>query len=591
VNPDNLKTYRTLFIFQDRAYIRLTNPNPPQTISLANIITNEVLTDHLNGKVHIGAYPGQTDKVKWGLIDFDTEDKDGVKRVYLALTNYNFWPYIEISKSKGYHIWIFFDEPVKAVDIRNILLHIIKELGIKAEVFPKQDRVNSDSPGNGVFLPLQGKLMEGGRTVFVDNNFIPYQDQWDFLSKIRQTSNEAVQVILEKPENFITAINKPHEEFPGFQKGNERNDCIDTLIEKPQPEIKEGEPMFETGHRNNDLFHTCFVMARGGATEGEIKQIAEKIGLESGLDLKEIDHIIKSAIKKTKDRNSNLTEDFRLWIANANGTFTIQQIYTDLCVTERKDKDIIRHHIKESIEKKIIERSSTNGVYRKIDQDTNQIVIPTVKPIPLSIKLPGEIEEYVKIFPGNIIIVAGTSDGGKTAYALNLAYANRDKFEVVYFSSEMVGEELRERIDHFEGTTLDEWNKIFFEERTIDFQDKIRPNALNIIDYLEVIEGEFFKVGNNIRLIFEKLDRGTAVICLQKNFGAKLAQGAEQTLAKARLYVTIENNILKIIKGKNRATKLNPAGLTRRFHLIGGIKFVWDQWQLSGDDNGGATAN
>jgi hypothetical protein len=49
--------------------------------------------------------------------------------------------------------------------------------------------------GNLIALPLQGESCKGGNSVFVDEHFQPYDDQWAFLSSVRKTKDDQIQSI------------------------------------------------------------------------------------------------------------------------------------------------------------------------------------------------------------------------------------------------------------------------------------------------------------------------------------------------------------------------------------------------------------
>jgi len=80
--------------------------------------------------------------------------------------------------------------------------------------------------------------------------------------------------------------------------------------------------------------------------------------------------------------------------------------------------------------------------------------------------------------------------------------------------------ELRMRLELFENCTKDLWKQVRFYERSENFDDVIDPNGINIIDYLEVLD-DFWKVGQQIKAIHDKLKNGIAVIAIQKNKGAR----------------------------------------------------------------------
>ena len=66
--------------------------------------------------------------------------------------------------------------------------------------FPNQDRLPNGGFGNLVALPLQGKARKEGNSVFVDEDFLAYEDQWSYLLEIKRISEATVDAILTKHE-------------------------------------------------------------------------------------------------------------------------------------------------------------------------------------------------------------------------------------------------------------------------------------------------------------------------------------------------------------------------------------------------------
>ena len=287
---------------------------------------------------------------------------------------------------------------------------------------------------------------------------------------------------------------------------------------------------------------------------------------------------ILKAIERTPEVYQGKTASLRMWLDECYGIFTIEQIYRDLGIASSKDKNLIRVNLSREVEKRVIERLNTMGTYKKVDSESEAIPILDTPFEPMKIKIPGEVERLVQVYAGNIVIIAGSPNAGKTAFDLNFAIDNAGTHEVVYFSSEIGSEELTLRIKKF-NRPVNDWKGVDFRKRTHDFHQVVRPDAVNIIDYLEVIDGEFFRIGDNIRRIFEKLNRGIALISLQMDTGGRVAWGGQKTLDKARLYLTLDRGVMTIEKGKNRASKENPNGLARPFKLIEGCKFLWKDWQ------------
>ena len=51
-------------------------------------------------------------------------------------------------------------------------------------LFPNQDTMPKGGFGNLIALPFQGQTQKDGNSLFVDDRFVPYPDQWAFLSSL-----------------------------------------------------------------------------------------------------------------------------------------------------------------------------------------------------------------------------------------------------------------------------------------------------------------------------------------------------------------------------------------------------------------------
>ena len=111
--------------------------------------------------------------------------------------------------------------------------------------------------------------------------------------------------------------------------------------------------------------------------------------------------------------------------------------------------------------------------------------------------------------------------------------------------------------------------------RTENFGDAVRqfPNDLSIVDYIEICS-DAYVIGDIIKEIFNKLDKGVAVIAIQKKYGADMGRGAEFSLEKPSLYLSVEKNTIKIIKAKEWRGIENPNGKMRKFKLLHGSEFL-----------------
>lgn len=334
--------------------------------------------------------------------------------------------------------------------------------------------------------------------------------------------------------------------------------------------------MFELGRRDEDLFHTANILTKGGMPEEEQSQILERLILSWGEnpDPKWVQDKIQSALKRSDRRERNLTAEVREWILSSSGVFLSSEVVKCLHLSSRDDQKhlskVLARCVMDGLIKKHGNRNGCFEIVEALDENIIDIFAADNKALP--VKFPLDVHDLVKIMPKNIIILAGEVNAGKSAYLLNLAALNMRKFETVYFSSEMGGAELKERLQNFD-FPLENWRDVKFIERASDFSAAIRPEGLNIIDFLE-IHDEFYKVGALIKDIFDKLTTGLAVIAIQKNKGRDEGLGGQRSLEKPRLYMAMEPGKLKIVKAKNwlNAT-MNPNGMCMEFKLAKGCYF------------------
>jgi hypothetical protein len=111
---------------------------------------------HLYGNgAGIGIGPLRRDgSVTWAAVDLDTPDLEAASIIRKYMPGPAF---IERSRSKGYHVHVFFTEPIAAKPVRALLRYLCEAAGRpEAEVFPKQDRLKPDMLGSYVNLPFHG---------------------------------------------------------------------------------------------------------------------------------------------------------------------------------------------------------------------------------------------------------------------------------------------------------------------------------------------------------------------------------------------------------------------------------------------------
>jgi len=181
-------------------------------------VTDEVIRNHLIGKHIIGVYPLLLDETCWFLaIDFDKKTWQEDVVAFLEVCREMGVPAaLERSRSgHGGHVWMLFDRPIEASMARKFGCTILTramerrhQIGLDSydRFFPSQDTLPKGGFGNLIALPLQFVPRKKGNSVFVDQGFEAYADQWLFLSTIKKIRSEEVETIVREASRNGTII-------------------------------------------------------------------------------------------------------------------------------------------------------------------------------------------------------------------------------------------------------------------------------------------------------------------------------------------------------------------------------------------------
>jgi len=181
-------------------------------------LTDETIRQHLSGhddcgrEFVIGVYPMLLDETCFFLaVDFDKEAwRADIGAVRETCRQLGLPAAVERSRSgNGGHLWLFFAEAIPAVLARKLGAHILTEtmeqrpdIGLDSydRFFPNQDTLPMGGFGNLIALPLQKRPRESDDSVFLDEQLLPWPDQWAFLSTMQTITRAAAEAIVRAAE-------------------------------------------------------------------------------------------------------------------------------------------------------------------------------------------------------------------------------------------------------------------------------------------------------------------------------------------------------------------------------------------------------
>jgi len=227
ITQNEIDLVRELFIHRNDAHYR---KYPTWQLS-KNALTDRMLELHLKGTsgFRIGTLstqPPPDNTCRFVAADFDdnTLAHKQAWQLYDHLEKIGLHPLVELSHSgKGYHVWLFFEEPVLASKARTLMWNALVRAGIPIsgntgkgkntgraldKLFPAQDTITANGYGNQIGLPLYGSKCQ-----FVDRHDNPFPDQWAVLEEALKNRTPANHTLLEEDR-------EEGEGVPAIQKGS-----------------------------------------------------------------------------------------------------------------------------------------------------------------------------------------------------------------------------------------------------------------------------------------------------------------------------------------------------------------------------------
>ncbi len=287
----------------------------------------------------------------------------------------------------------------------------------------------------------------------------------------------------------------------------------------------------------------------------------------------------------------NLWGAIKRWVEESPGNFTTLDLDRELNLKTRAEKQNRSECLSRLASQGIIERLSTiKGGFRVRVLNLEEMQILGQNTTPFPITLPLGLDEIIEMNSKDIVLFSGETDSGKTTLIYDAMWRNirflQDKellrvknitdaggIGLRYFSSEMHGKRVKKRLEAFGKDYPPEEFVRYVASYNMnrDFHDMVDPDGINFVDYIEVFDGEYQKIGGQITDIHNSLNNGIAIITLQKRTGTDVGRGGEATLEKPQLILAISRNketgyrTAKIVKAKAYKGHRDPTNWEKDF--------------------------
>lgn len=275
---------------------------------------------------------------------------------------------------------------------------------------------------------------------------------------------------------------------------------------------------FKKGCRDETIFRKVNDFVRRGYSKDEI--IENTLAFCRGCDPPFSEKEALPKIERALSKNLSPKKCLEMYLETCgSGYFCTKDFYFGSAlrlVSNGNDLARVRLHRASKGKNPIVERHpSIEGKWRKLEIQLEAIDFSKVEPQKkLDLKWPLKIEEYVSVYPGDIILISGNKNGGKTTLLWEFIQKNIKFKKIHVLISETPDEVLLSNMNILK---IDWKNDDIKLHRVKDnFAKAIKPgkNIINIIDYLR-IHKDFFEISGILDDIHLRLNGAIAIIAIQ----------------------------------------------------------------------------
>lgn len=188
-------------------------------------------------------------------------------------------------------------------------------------------------------------------------------------------------------------------------------------------------------------------------------------------------------------------------------------------------------------------------------------------------------EDLFSVSEGDLVVIAGTSNVGKTALVLTLLGENITKHPCVLMGNEhttsdgLIMPKFKRRLQNMNWASFFNGSgELTFSLLPVaeDYEDWVEAGKINIVDWIS-LDDKLWLVGNTLDRIKKAVGKGVAVAVLQKKQGYTYAYGQEATEHYADVYMTIDplgNFESRLTLGKIKEPKTRTKGRMWGFEIV-----------------------
>ena len=255
--------------------------------------------------------------------------------------------------------------------------------------------------------------------------------------------------------------------------------------------------------------------------------------------------------------------------------------------------DGIRVLMHRLVQEKVVKPSGKNdGTFKVITEVQPVVVFEAERRPPIAINFPRDYntQDQIPIYSelilreGDLILISGQSNAGKTALCINLCAENLESHPVLMGNeyTTLDGEPSSRFLNRLDAMDWVKWHDGEGDRFTLlpvrsDYAEHIVKDKINIIDWINIETGEHFLISNIMEDIKKELGRGIAIIAIQKAEGADSGRGGQFTKDFADVELLIDKFgdrevLLRIGKVKESKSPLFNRGFAYRIEQ--GVKIV-----------------